>query len=406
MTPPAGAGALHAAVARAAPGLGLDAFLAVLRDPVHRGEGLRRLIDEVTTRETAFSRDRGQLDTIAWPELLRGARAAGSPTIRVWSAGCASGEEPYTLALLAHEVFGPMPPPVDVLGTDVSGAALAAAEAGRYQERAVRALSPLQRDRYLDRVPDGSYLVSERLRLLVRFRRHNLARDPVPPSGEGGFDLILCRNVLIYFDRPLAARTAGSLEEALRPACRLVLGASDALQRATAATEAAPARPAAGMRPGPGRVPRRRAPGAAPPALAPPHDQRLAAALAAAGHGDRDAALAQVAALLAADPMDADAHFLGGLITLEAGEPGPAVAALRRALYADATFALAAFTLGRAYDTLGDDPAARRAFGQALRMLGAEDDRHEAILAQVDVRDIAAACRARLAAQPRKSAEH
>jgi chemotaxis protein methyltransferase CheR len=409
VTPPARAGTLQAAVARAAPGLDPAAFLAVLSDPALRGEALRRLIDEVTTKETAFVRDRGQLDAIGWHQLLDRARAAGSRVIRVWSAGCASGEEPYTLALLADEVFGPMPPPVDVLGTDVSGAALVAAAAGRYRERAVHALGEPQRDRYLDRAADGTYLAGERLRRLVRFRHHNLVKDPVPPPGEDGFDLILCRNVLIYFEQPLAAQVAGSLEQALRPGGALVVGASDALQLTTARTAAALTRPPDLARPGlvlPGLVPQSRQPAGRPSDGAPPdpsRDQQFAAALAAAGHGDRDAALAQVAAMLAADPMDADAHFIGGLITLEAGEPGQAVAALRRALYADATFALAAFTLGRAYDALGDERAARRAFEQVLRTLDPEDHRHDPILAQIDLGDIAAACRARLAGQPRRS---
>jgi chemotaxis protein methyltransferase CheR len=164
----------------------------------------------------------------------------------------------------------------------------------------------------------------------------------------------------------------------------------------------------AGRPAAPGLVPQSRRPAARQPAqpAAAPREEQLATALAAAGHGDREAALAQVTALLAADPMDADAHYIGGLLTLEAGEPQQAVAALRRALYADTRFALAAFALGRAYDALGDERAARRAFEQVLRTLDSEDDRHEAILAQVDLGDIAAACRARLASQPRRSAEH
>jgi chemotaxis protein methyltransferase CheR len=421
VAPPAREAALRAAVGRAAPGIDPDTVLAAMSDPARRRDLLERLIDEVTTRETTFIRDRGQLDAIPWPALLRSAGAAGSGTIRVWSAGCASGEEPYTLALLAHEAFGPARVPVEVLGTDISGAALAAAAAGRYGERAVRALQEPQRARYLDRHADGSYLAGERLRALVRFRRHNLARDCIPPAGEAGFDLIVCRNVLIYFGPLLAARVIESLRQSLRPGGRLVLGASDALQLTAARTGTAatgrtapapsgpvspglehPGPPAAGLVPST-RPPLRRPIGRRP---VPSRDQRLTATLEAAGQGDRDAALAEVATLLADDPLDADAHFVGGLVALEAGQPGRAVTALRRALYADPTFALAAFTLGRAYDALGDNAAARRAFEQVLRTLDPEDHRHESILAQVDVGDIAAACRVRLGGQPGKPAEH
>ena len=417
--------ALRSAVSRAAPGLRPDTALALMSDPARGGDLRERLIDEVTTRETAFLRDRAQLDAIAWPDLLRSARAAGSGTIRVWSAGCASGEEPYSLALLADQVFGPMPPPVEVLGTDISAAALADAAAGRYQERAVRALDLPERDRYLARRADGSYLAGGRLRGLVRFRSHNLALDPIPPPGEAAFDLIVCRNVLIYFEQWRAARVIELLGRSLRAGGRLLLGAADALQLTTArtgtvTTGSAPARratvspgpvpparvPARSVPPGPGPagpMPAGPLPRGGPPRAGPPpggpalsREEQLAAALEAAGRGNHERAAAQVRALVAADPLDADAHFIGGLVALDAGEPARAVTALRRALYADPTFALAAFTLGRAHDALGDAAAARRAFERVLRTLDPADDRHEPILAQVDLGDIAAACRARL----------
>jgi chemotaxis protein methyltransferase CheR len=380
--------AIAAAVARAAPGLDPAAFLRAVSGPQGDRGLMQRLIDEVTIQETAFVRDRSQLDEIGWHGLLEADVAAGSRTIRVWSAGCASGEEAYTLALLAAEAFAPGAPPVDVLGTDVSGAALAAATAGRYRERAVRGLEPSLRERYLDRQADASYLVGHRLRALVRFRRHNLVRDPVPPLGESRFDLIVCRNVLIYFDAPTIAQVIGSLERSLRRGGMLLLGAADALHR-TGGPSAPERRP---KRPLP-RPPRQPQAGQPPPT----REQRLAAALDAAGKGDRDGAMAQVRLLLGENALDADAHFVDGLVALEAARPAEAVAALRRALFADSRFALAAFTLGRAHDVLGDTVAARRSYQLALRTLDPADDRHRQLLQQVDIGDIAAACRVRLA---------
>jgi chemotaxis methyl-accepting protein methylase len=362
--PAAREAALRAAMERAAPGLDSDAFLRAASDAGGDRALLDRLIDEVTVQETTFLRHRRQLDAVAWPGHLRDARAGGSDTIRVWSAGCASGEEAYTLALLAAEALAPAPATVDVLGTDVSGAALAAAAAGRYRERAVRGLEPSLRARYLERQPDGSYLVRERLRRLVRFRRHNLAGDPIPPHGEAAFDVVVCRNVLIYFEAPLARRVIGQLGRSLRPGGVLLLGAVDGLQRM----------------PGPS---------ARPVEPAPP----VAVARSRAETWPR-------AALLASNSRDADAHYVQGLVALANGEPARAVTAFRRALCTDATFTLAAFALGRGYDALGDRPAARRAYEQALRTLDLEDHRHQAMLQQVDIGDIAAACRARLAAHP------
>jgi Flp pilus assembly protein TadD len=100
--------------------------------------------------------------------------------------------------------------------------------------------------------------------------------------------------------------------------------------------------------------------------------------------------------MVTADPLDADFHFLHGLLALEAGDPARARDALRRALCADPPFGLAAFALGRAYDALGDRAAGRRAYQQALRLLDPGDDSREALLQQIDMGDIAAACRARL----------
>jgi chemotaxis protein methyltransferase CheR len=383
---------VRAALRRAAPELEPGDFLRAASDPARWRGLVDRLIDEVTVHETTFARDRDQLDSIPWHGLLRSARAAGSDVIRIWSAGCATGEEPYTLALLATEAFAPAPPPVDVLGTDISRGAIAAATAGRYRERAVRALDAPVRRRYLEHQGDGTYLVGQRLRELVRFRRHNLVRDPVPPPGEAGFDIITCRNVLIYFEAPVAERVLQRLDSSLRPDGRLLLGVADALRRTfQIAAPASPAnRPRAAQPGGYAPVPRPRAPASEP------RGRRLAAALAAAGQGRRDAALAEVQSLLARNPLDADAHFVYGLVVLEAGEPARAVAAFRRALYTDPTFALAAFTLGRAHDALGDGAAARRAYEQALRALDPADTRHELLLQQIDIGDIAAACQTRL----------
>ncbi len=442
--PPGRETALRLAVGRAAPGLKPEDYLIATKDPVY-GPGLvDRLIDEVTVHETSFARDMPQLGTIDWRALHRAARAAGSDTIRVWSAGCATGEEVYTLALLAISAFAPGAPPVDILGTDISGAVISAADAGRYRPRAVRALDPQLRRRYLERQADGTYSVSGRLRSLARFGRHNLIHDQFPPPGEARFDLVLCRNVLIYFEPALARQVAELLAGSLRPGGSVMLGAADVLQVSPARTGeprvprasalpgtstptgiagltgtrtltgagaltgvGGPARPAAGEPArGPAREPARRALGQEvrePPRGPAPtgqrvltRDQRLTATLTAAASGDRTGALEHAASLVEAHPLDADAHFLHGLVALEAGEPAKARDALRQALCADPAFCIAAFTLGRAYDALGDGTAARRAYLQALRTLDPNDRRHESLLQQVNLADIAAACHVRL----------
>ncbi len=387
--------ALRSALRRIAPDLEPDAFLRAASDRVGGPALIERLIEEITVKETSFLRDLDQLEAIPWLGLKDRAQRSGEWPIRVWSAGCASGEEPYTLALLACEAFALAVAPVDVLGTDISAAALAAAAAGRYRGRAVQGMPPWLQARYLPRQPDDSYLVADRLRELVRFRRHNLVRGAIPPPGEAGFDLIACRNVLIYFPPPLARQVINALERALRPGGLLLLGAADVLRRSARLSAAVPAQPGSGLASGLAscQEPLRRPLGRAP---ARSREQQLTAALAAADEGRRADALAEVAAVLADDPLDADAQFIHGMVSLEAGDLVTAAAALRRALCADGSFALAAFTLGRAYDALGDGAAARRSYQLALRTLDPQDRRHDLILRQVDIGDIALAIQARL----------
>ena len=387
--------ALRSALRRVQPGLDPLGFLRLAADPLGGPEIVQRLIDEVTVKETSFLRDNRQLETISWRLLLEGARAAGRHTIRAWSAGCATGEEVYSLALLAAEAFNAPSPPVDILGTDISGAALAAALEGRYRARSVGPLPAAVRQRYFSD-ENGLLSVGDALRELVRFQRHNLVRDPVPPLGEEPFDLVLCRNVLIYFDGDTVEGVIDSLERALAPAGTLILGAADALcgtaQRLTRAPDETP-------------LDRRSVPRLARPLRRPlgrveveSLPELLADARAAAGEGRHADALAKAGEVLRGEPLNADAYFLRGLVLLESGDPAAALVALRRALYVDPAFGLAAFTAGRAHDALGDAPAALRAYEQALRTLEPDDDQHEELLGQVDLGDVAAACRARISA--------
>ncbi|MEO8687023.1 MAG: CheR family methyltransferase [Solirubrobacteraceae bacterium] len=338
-----------------------ESFLRRLTDPLRRGPLVARLIEEVTVKETSFLRDRDQLAGIDWPLLLARARARGSDRVRVWAAACATGEEAYSLALLAAQAFGPGLAPVSILATDISPLALAHARMGRYGARSVRGLDAATRAGWL--YEDGDRLVvGDPLRALVTFARHNLIRDPFPPLGHASFDLILCRNVLIYFDAPTVARVMESFEQARAPTGELVLGAADVLCASASRLGAARPRPA--------------------PAAATARSLR------------------RPLGRLAPRPSVAGAHdaagdFQRGLEELERDEPAAAVTSLRRALYAEPGFGLAAFKLGGAHEALGDVPAAVRAYRQALRSLDPHE-RHEPWLEQIDLADVTTAARARL----------
>ena len=345
-------------VDRAAPGLVPDASCGSRRTrprprsagPADRRGHARRRASPGTARSST---------QIAWPGSSGGPRG-GLGTIRVWSAGCATGEEAYTLALLADQAFAPARAPVHVLGTDISGARWPPRKPAGTGERAVRALEPTAQP-HLNRQADGSYLVCDRLRRLGRFRQHNLARDPVPPAGEACFDLIICSNVLIYFESPLARQVI----EHLRDRCgQAACSCSVPLMRSSGRRPRR-AGPRRARTPGP-PVPGRRLPASAPPLT---RDQRLAAALDAADNGDRDGALLHVTSLLADGPLDADAHFIHGLVCARGGRAGEsrgraAPCALRR---------LPRLPRGvhprPCLRRAGRRPAARRAYEQALRTL-------------------------------------
>jgi chemotaxis protein methyltransferase CheR len=372
--------ALAAAVERVAPGLdGIGVASVAVGDRGASGM-LARLIDEVAVNETFFFRHRRELDAINWSDLARAALADGRDGVRIWSTACASGEEAYTLAMMACQALASSTPPVSILASDISRRALDRARAGIYGERSIRLVPADLHAEHLVEL-GGGYGVEPELRKLVRFRHHNLVSDPVPPADEGPFDLIVCRNVLIYFEPDLATRVLASLERGLAPGGTLLLGTADRLCGSASRLLASPVR--APSRRGANRESK-------PPSLA--------TALKAADAGRLDDAVELTGAVLAADPVHCDAHYARGVAELARGEASAAVTALRKALYLDPQFALAAFQLGRAHDSLSQAESARRAYAQALRILEGGQSERTGLIEGPDPTDLEAACRARLRA--------
>lgn len=192
------------------------------------------VIDAVTTRETSFFRDPHvyqALLTELFPRLVAELQPPGRP-IRIWSAGTANGQEAYSLAILAQEyvqatapVSGRLPG-FSILASDISAAALRVAQAGQYEARDLaRGISESRKARYFD--PAGTaFRVRPALRKLVEFRQVNLCQ---PLAGLGMFDLICCRNVLIYFDVVARQRICQQFHGALRDGGWLLLGTAENL---------------------------------------------------------------------------------------------------------------------------------------------------------------------------------
>jgi chemotaxis protein methyltransferase CheR len=167
-------------------------------------EELHNFIDAVSTNETYFFREINHFNVLRktiLPEILKRKRHA-----RIWSAGCSTGEEVYTLRIVVDEILSDCGQPgaeVAIIGTDISTTAVARAREGVYFERALRLVPPAVLDRYLCPAHDGSRQVRQEIRHTVDFRVHNLFQDPVP---GGPFDIIFCRNVMIYFNKATQAK--------------------------------------------------------------------------------------------------------------------------------------------------------------------------------------------------------
>lgn len=183
---------------------------------------LMNFYDIATNRETYFFRDRRQM--VAMGEFL--ARRKGEGAAKIWSAGCATGEEAYTAAIVALRVL-PMRPGPTVLGTDVSASALATAQAGVYRTGPMSSCRDLHigDEAFLPLRPDGARCVDARLRQAVRFQTHNLM-DSAPVAAQ--FDVVICRNVLLYMTADARKHIFGGLAQALVPGGWLLLGPGDA----------------------------------------------------------------------------------------------------------------------------------------------------------------------------------
>jgi len=303
------------------------------------------LVEHFTVGETYFLRDPAQIaalrETIL-PDIL--IRRTDQRRIRMWSAGCSTGEEPYTLAILLLEKHLT---DWDVLlvGSDVNRESLRLAREGRYPAWSFRTTPEYVRERYFEPVEAG-WRVIEPLRRMTRFAWMNLGAESImPPSAD--LDLVVCRNVTIYFDQLATQRLYRGLVDSLAPGGWLMLGPSDPmpanhdeLERVEANDtvlwrKAHKARPAAAQKLQPVKR-------ATPLELSSPREVPT-------GNGQTE--------------------LEAGLLALEAGSLTSAVEYLRRAAFRDPSSIVGQFALGRAYVMTGDLSRAQVALVQTRRLL-------------------------------------
>lgn len=421
-------------LARAAPAFGfpaLDPCVHWLMSAELSRQQVETLARQLSVGETYFFREPGvfaALEKDILPPLIAARRAAGR-SLRLWSAGCCTGEEPYSLAILLTRLIPDLPDwNISILGTDINPDFLAKAKRGIYREWSFRAAPAWLKAQCFETPEPGSYVLAPRFRRLVHFDYLNLAEDAYPSfiNNTNGVDIILCRNVLMYFEESTAAAVACKLHRSLVDGGCLIVSPSEAgatifpqftiqpfpdavvygktehpTMPSTVTRWAEPfavdtrgERPFASL----GSSPELPAVATEPAHLpvTTPYQTALAAyavgayervaALLADQAGDDPHALALLArasanqgrladasrwceAAVAADKVNPGLRYLLASVLDEQGLAALAVTALKQALYLDQNFILAHYALGNLYRRLDKPALARRHFTQARQLL-------------------------------------
>lgn len=207
-------------------------YLYTLRHGAKSEEEFSKLVDILTTNETYFFRERSQLTALVQeiiPNILS-KRPEGRP-VSIWSAGCSSGEEPFSIVMMALEANLVLGRDVRVYASDISRAVLTKARRGIYREASFRDTDPSMRLRYFAQ-KEGLTRISDEVKRHVDFVHMNLL-DPAKLSLLGTMDVILCRNVIIYFDLETKKQVITTFHEKLQPGGYLLLGHSESLINVT-----------------------------------------------------------------------------------------------------------------------------------------------------------------------------
>ncbi|GGF12854.1 protein-glutamate O-methyltransferase [Aliidongia dinghuensis] len=379
------------------------------------------LASHLTVGETYFFREPRSFEVLATrvlPDLIQARRADGR-ALRIWSAACCTGEEPYSIAMLLDRLIPDLADwNITLLATDINPQFLRRAEEGVYKDWSFRGVGQDIRDRYFTREPDGGSRIVPRIKAMVTFSYHNLVEDRFPSidSNTNAMDVVLCRNVLMYFSPDRARAVVGYLHRALRDGGWLVPSAVDGspalfapfvladvegttLYRKQAAVVPQPRPPVRPIVPAPAPMaprpePIRSVEGQPDPCRAASalHDQgryaeaseilvkylasrpadvsaMLLLARTYANQGRLADALHWSTKLVAADRLNAGHHYLLAMIQQEMGALADAAASLHRALFLDPGFVLAHFASANLARIEGKRPEARKHYRNTLELL-------------------------------------
>lgn len=381
-------------------------YLELITDTVCGRDEMDALVAELTIGETYFFRHKEQFDAlrdIILPEVL--ARNESARRLRIWSAGCATGPEPYSVAILLKREFGQRIAGwhVSIIGTDINQKFLARAREGRYDEWAFRATSDDVRRDCFDQI-GKQWQIKPEYKSCVSFQYHNLIRNKFPSllDNLAGLDIIICRNVVIYFSKEAVEGLVPCFHETLMDGGWLVMGHAEPnmdlfrdfrtvntpgavlYQRVDRPQVASIPAPVALRRPlplpepvRPIRPPMRRP--SVPVALATPakvphagigHVRELA------DQGRWSDARDACDVLISANALDAHAHFYRALVLEQLGDLDGCETSLKRAIYLDRHFVLPHYHLGLFLWRRDELSGASRSFRNVLALLQQLPDDH------------------------------
>lgn len=198
------------------------------------GAEVTTILNKLTTNHTFFMREPEHytfLKETILPYMVQ--TCEKNHIIRIWSAACSSGEECYTTAMLIDQYFGPNKGKWDtrILATDISQSVIGKAKLGIYQDEGMKGLSPEWKARYFNKLADGRYEICKSIRDEVIFQTFNLM-DPMPDKFKRNpFDLIFCRNVMIYFDMPTKQALVNRFYDVVKPGGYFFIGHAESVNR-------------------------------------------------------------------------------------------------------------------------------------------------------------------------------
>ncbi|MDR0584742.1 MAG: protein-glutamate O-methyltransferase CheR [Treponema sp.] len=205
---------------------GIDSTRTYFTEISRNKEELKGFLDIITTNLTRFFRNQAHFDALekfVVPELINNIKKGVPGTLRIWSAGCSTGEEPYTIAMLMNEILPPSWK-YEIVASDISLKCLMTAKEGFYAESRIVGIPDSYLAKYFDKMEDG-YKIHADIQSKIRFDYHNLKNDP----DLHGLDIVFCRNVIIYFDEAAQKAVINRFWDAMASKSFLFIGHSESL---------------------------------------------------------------------------------------------------------------------------------------------------------------------------------